>query len=121
MQADTGAPSIVASPAFAIAVTALAAAEMGGDKWPSAPDRIIAAGLVPRILTGATVGMAVAPIQDRRIAAVLGVAGAVAGAYLSFGIRRRTMRALGQTPSGLIEDALAVAGALWLVRSARRR
>jgi uncharacterized membrane protein len=99
-------------------VVALAAGELLGDKLPFAPDRIVAPGIAARIVTGAVSGMALARREDRTLAAVLGAAGAVGAAYLTFGLRKRAMRRFGQTPTGLIEDLATVCGSVWLVAGA---
>jgi uncharacterized membrane protein len=120
LAADTGAPPLLSSRAFSNAAVALAAGELLGDKMRSAPDRIIVPGMIARVLTGAVAGMALAPRKDRHMAAVLGAAGAIGSAHLSFGLRMRAMQRFGQTPTGIIEDAAAVAGALWLARTASK-
>ena len=43
------------------------------------------------------------------------------GGYLGFGARMRALRRYGQTPSGLVEDAIAIGGALLIVADATRR
>ena len=53
---DTGAPAILAHPAVAAGAVALAVAELAGDKQPTAPDRVVPAGLAARLLTSAVAG-----------------------------------------------------------------
>jgi uncharacterized membrane protein len=110
---------MLSSPGFSKVAFALAAGEVLGDKMRSAPDRIIMPGILARVVAGAVAGMAVAPREERPIAAVVGAAAAVGAAYISFDLRRRAMRHGGQTPTGLLEDAVAIGAALWAV-SARK-
>lgn len=112
---DNGAPALLVSPAVRIITLALAAGELFGDKLASAPDRIVAPGMAARIMTGALAGMALAPRRQRSAAALLGAAAAVGAAYLTFDIRVRAMRRFGQVPTGLVEDAITMASAFWIV------
>jgi uncharacterized membrane protein len=116
LPADNGAPAFLAWPVVSNTVTALAAGELLGDKMRSAPDRIILPGILARTVTGAVAAMAVAPRRDRHVAAALGAAAAVGAAYLSFGLRRRAMQQHGQRSTGLLEDALALVGSIWVIR-----
>lgn len=99
--------------------TALAVGELIGDKWSKAPDRIVLPGLAARLVTGGLAGAAVSGRSPRLLGAALGAGGAIAGAYLGFTVRKAAMRRFGQTSSGLVEDAIALASAALLVRSAR--
>ena len=47
-----------------------AAGELAGDKMEDAPDRIVPAGMLARVVTGAIVGMALAPREQRPLAAL---------------------------------------------------
>jgi hypothetical protein len=40
----------------------------------------------------------------------------VGAAYLTFGLRTRAMQKWGQRPTGLIEDAIALVGSIWVAR-----
>jgi uncharacterized membrane protein len=115
---DNGAPKILANPLVTAATEALAAGELAGDKMPSAPDRIVVPGLAARVVTGAMAGAALAPREQRIPAAMLGVAGAIGGAYLSFHVRMWALRRYGQVPTGLIEDAAMLAATRWIVSGA---
>src|SRR5690242_3739536 len=55
------------SPPVTAGATALAAAEMAGDKMKSAPDRIVPVGLLVRSITAGYAGAALAP-RDRQAA-----------------------------------------------------
>lgn len=98
---------------------ALAAAELFGDKMRSAPDRIIAPGILARVVTSAIAGAAVARRQDRPLGAVLGATVAVGAAYLTFQLRKHAIRNRGQASTGLIEDAVALSAALWVAHAGR--
>lgn len=106
-----GASRWLAHPAVAAGAKALAAGELWGDKLKSAPDRIVPAGMAARVVTGGLAGAALSPRRQALAGAVLGAAAAVAGAYLTFGLRRRAMRRYGQARTGVVEDALTVAAA----------
>lgn len=113
------APAFLSHPAAAAGAVALAAAEMAGDKMPSAPDRIVAAGLAARLVTGGFAGAMLAPAEHRRAGALIGAAAAIASSYLGFNARVRAMARYGQTSTGFVEDALVLAGA-WAAANARR-
>lgn len=90
----------------------LAVGELAGDKMRRSPDRIVAPGLAARVLGGALTGAALAPRDERAAAAVLAAATAVGSAYLTFALRQRAMRRYGQSSTGLVEDAITIAGAI---------
>jgi uncharacterized membrane protein len=115
LPAETGAPALLGHPAVVAGALALAAGEIGGDKWRHAPDRIVLAGMAARMVTGAVAGAALARGDQRSTAAVLGAAAAVGAAYLTFALRMRAMRRFGQVPTGFAEDTLVVAGSWWVV------
>ena len=113
-----GAPGLLGHPAVALGTLVLAAGELAGDKMRSAPNRTVAPGIAARLVTGAVAGAAVAPRDQRYLAGALGAAAAVAASYLSFTLRMRAMRRYGQTPTGLVEDALTAGAASLLVTGA---
>ncbi len=104
-------------PAVKIGLAGLAVVEAAGDKLPLAPDRIVPVGIVARIVTGGLAGAALSPRTDRAAAAILGAAGAVGAAYITFALRKRAMTRFGQTSTGLIEDAVTLGASLWLARA----
>jgi uncharacterized membrane protein len=108
---DTGAPPILAHPLVAVGAVALAAAEMGGDKMKSAPDRVVPVGLAARFVTSALAGAALAPKRHRWLAAGLGGTTAVLAAYLGWRMRLAAMPRYGQTRTGLVEDAIVAGSA----------
>jgi uncharacterized membrane protein len=117
LPADSGAPSWLGSDWMAAGSKALAAGELWGDKLPSAPDRIVLAGILARIVTGGLAGAALAPRRQRYLGAALGAGAAVAASYVTYHARMKAIRRFGQTRSGLVEDALTL-GAAQMVRRA---
>jgi uncharacterized membrane protein len=117
---DNGAPPWLGHPLVAAGTKAIAAGELWGDKLKSAPDRIVLAGILARIVSGGIAGAALAPRRRALAGAVLGAAGAVGAAYLTFDLRMRALRQFGQTPTGLVEDALTLAAAQVVVAGAER-
>ncbi|MBB4153881.1 putative membrane protein [Sphingomonas jinjuensis] len=117
LPADSGIPPLLANPLIATGILAIAGGEMAGDKMKSAPDRIIAPGLVGRTLTGAVAAMAFAP-KDRRVtAAALGAATAIVSSFVTFRARQWAMRRWGQTATGAVEDAIVLGIATLAVRA----
>jgi uncharacterized membrane protein len=104
----------------AVAVfTLLALGELIIDKLPSTPNRTKLPGLVGRSVLGGLSGAAVAACGARSLAvgAVLGVAGAILGAFAGYEVRTRLVRAL-KVPDfviALLEDAVAIGGGLLIV------
>lgn len=96
-------------PLFKFGALAMGAGELYGDKMKSAPDRTVFLGLLARVASAGIAGAALAPKGRERAGAVLAVGTAVPLAYLTLAGRKRAMREIGQTKSGLIEDALVVA------------
>ncbi len=96
----------------------LAAGEIIGDKLPFTPSRIAPGPLFGRVLSGGLCGAALCLAAGKRAerGAVLGVAGAVAGAYGFYHLRRTLGQRL-PVPDpilGAAEDVLAYGGG-WLV------
>jgi uncharacterized membrane protein len=116
---DALARDVLAHPAVAFGAAALAASEMAGDKLPSAPDRIILPGLVARSVTADFAGAVLAPPERRAAAAMLAGMAAVGASYLGFRLRIRTMRRFGQTPTGLVEDAIVLGSGLAIAHGHR--
>jgi uncharacterized membrane protein len=94
---------------------ALGVGELFGDKLKAAPERTAFLGLLARIMSAGIAGAALAPRGRERAGAALAVTTAVPMAYLTLAGRKRAMARLGQTRSGLIEDALAVAAGFAIV------
>jgi len=96
----------------AIVFTVLALGEYIGDKLPKTPNRTAPGPLLARVLFGGLVGAIVAVgINGSEIEGViLGVGGALIGAFAGFLIRREIVLQLGckDWPVGLVEDISAV-------------
>jgi len=121
LRTANGGPSWLGHPLVAAGSKALAAGELWGDKLHSAPDRIVPAGIAARIVSGGLAGAALAPRRYALAGALLGASAAVGAAYLTFSLRERAMRRFGQTPTGLVEDALTVGAAQMVVAGSGRR
>lgn len=118
LPADSGAPRLLSHPLAAAGATLLAAAEMAGDKQPTAPDRVVPIGLAARVATSAIAGMALAPRDRRWLGAAVGGATALATSYVGWRARCAAMTRWGQTGTGFVEDAAVLAGAAAAVRAA---
>lgn len=105
-------PSIAA---YVLGVGALL--ELGGDLSPKTPARTRAMGLIARIVSGGFCGWAVTGPVGASAAAgiVLGVVGALIGAYGGLAVRVRAVDLIGRVPAALVEDAVAIAGAAIVV------
>jgi uncharacterized membrane protein len=109
-------------PVFRFGALAMGVGELFGDKMKTAPDRTVFLGLFARVMSAGIAGAALAPRGRERTGAAIAVATAVPLAYLTLAARKRAMARIGQTRSGLIEDALVVAaGAAVVALSMRRR
>ena len=115
---DTGAPAWLGSPVVALGIAVLAAGELFGDKLRGAPDRIVPAGIIARVVSAGLCGAALAPRRRRYLGAGLGASTAVASAYVTFALRRRAMTRFGQTSTGLVEDGLTIALSQLVLRAA---
>lgn len=99
-------------------LSALAIGELITDKLPKTPSRKAPVGFAARVVTGALCGAALgAPSQSLVGGLLAGVAGAVAGTLGGYEARTRLVRAIGgkDFPIALIEDAIAIGGAVWIV------
>ncbi|RVT95035.1 DUF4126 domain-containing protein [Sphingomonas crocodyli] len=109
LPADPPGGALLANPIIGASAHLLAAAEMAGDKMKTAPDRTVALGLIARSLTSGFAGAALAPKGERKGAALLAVATALASSHVGLALRLRAMQSFGQTPTGLVEDGLVLA------------
>lgn len=107
-------------PLFKYGALAMGAGELLGDKMKTAPDRTVFLGLLARVMSAGIAGAALAPRGREREGAVAAVATAVPLAYLTLAGRKRAMASIGQTRSGLIEDALIVAAGTTIVALSTR-
>jgi len=99
--------------------TVFALGELIADKLPQTPARTAPLGLITRIVLGGLCGIAIAANRGGSlvVAAIVGAAGAIAGTFAGYNIRRllvfqRHLPALGVA---LFEDVIAVAGASLIV------
>ena len=102
-------------PLFKFGALAMGAGELFGDKMKSAPDRTVTLGLIARVLSAGIAGAALSPRGREKEGAAVAVMTAVPMAYLTLNLRKRAMARVGQTASGLVEDALVVAAGAAIV------
>jgi uncharacterized membrane protein len=107
-------------PLFKFGALAMGVGELFGDKMKTAPDRTVFLGLLARTMSAGIAGAALAPRGEEKAGAAVAVATAVPLAYLTLAARKRAMARIGQTRSGLIEDALIVTAATAIVALATR-
>ena len=116
-----GALALLDRPLFRFGGIAMGVLELIGDKMKSAPDRTVFLGLLARVMSAGIAGGALAPRGREKLGAALAIGTAVPLAYVGLAARKRAMGELGQTRSGLIEDALIVAAGVAVVAWAVRR
>jgi uncharacterized membrane protein len=107
-------------PLFKYGALAMGVGELFGDKMKTAPDRTVFLGLLARVMSAGIAGAALAPKGKEREGATVAVATAVPLAYATLAVRKQAMTSIGQTRSGLIEDALVVAAGFTIVALAMR-
>lgn len=95
----------------------LALAEYALDLNPKAPARTGAVGLTARLISGAFCGWALTTAAGSPVVlgALLGAAGAVAGAYGGLAVRTRMIALIGRVAAALLEDAFAIAASVAIV------
>ena len=109
-------------PVFEMGALAMGVGELFGDKMKTAPDRTVFLGLLARVMSAGIAGAALAPRGREQAGAMIAIATAVPLAYLTLAGRERAMARIGQTRSGLIEDALVVvAGAMVMALAVRSK
>jgi uncharacterized membrane protein len=98
-------------------LTAFAIGEYVVDKLPSTPSRKLPLPFVARIISGSFCGAALGiAIDSPAIGAVCGALGAVIGTLLGSAARHALAQRFGKDlPAALIEDAVAIVGALMIV------
>ena len=107
-------------PLIKFGALAMGFGELIGDKMKRAPDRTVLLGLLTRVMSAGIAGAALAPRGREQAGAMAAVATAVPLAYLTLAGRERAMESMGQTRSGLIEDALVIAAGVTVVVLALR-
>ena len=100
--------------------TVLALVELVGDQLPSTPSRKVPVQFGTRLVSGAFAGAVIGTAGGALIAGlVAGAIGAVIGTYGGAEVRARLARTFGRDlPAALIEDAVAILLALWIVSAA---
>lgn len=116
----TGELVLLDRPLFKYGALAMGVGELFGDKMKSAPDRTVFLGLLARVMSAGIAGAALAPRGREPAGAAVAVAVAVPLAYCTLAARKGAMARIGQTRSGLIEDALVVAAGIAVVALATR-
>ncbi|MFY3384359.1 hypothetical protein [Paracidovorax sp. MALMAid1276] len=114
-RATPGTLALLDRPLFKYGALAMGAGELAGDKMKTAPDRTVPLGLLARVMSAGIAGAALAPRGRERAGALAAVATAVPLAYVTLDARKKAMTRMGQTRSGLIEDALIVAAGIAVV------
>ena len=101
--------------------SALALAELVGDQLPKTPSRKVPLQFGTRIVMGALAGATLAaPSGQLALGAIAGAAGAVIGTLGGAAARAKMAQAFGRDlPAALIEDVVAIGGALAIVCLAR--
>jgi uncharacterized membrane protein len=100
---------------WAVIILAIAAVgELIADQLPTTPSRKVPVQFGTRILMGVATGGAIGVAAGSLwIGAILGVVGAVIGTLGGSAVRARMAAAFGRdTPAALIEDAVAIGGAV---------
>ena len=98
-------------------LSVLAIGELINDKLPKTPSRKAPGSFGARIVTGALSGAALGAAHGSLAGGlVAGAIGAVAGTLGGYEARTRLVRATGgkDLPIALLEDAIAVLGAVWI-------
>ncbi len=108
-QSTPGRLVLLDRPLFKAGALVMGVGELFGDKMKSAPDRTVFLGLLARVMSAGIAGAALAPRGREKVGAALAVGAAVPLAYLTLAGRKKGIARIGQTRSGLIEDALIVA------------
>ena len=100
-------------------ITVLAVAELVTDQLPSTPSRTVPVQFGTRMLSGALTGAALGIVAGALvIGAVLGAAGAVIGTLGGRAARAALARRFGNDrPAALLEDVVAIAAAVLVVRA----
>lgn len=99
-------------------VSLLALGEIVNDKLPKTPSRKAPAGFGARLVTGALCGASIGVAGGSLAGGLIaGVVGAVVGTFGGYEFRKRLVAATGgkDLPIALLEDAIAVGGAILIV------
>ena len=99
--------------------TLLALGEFVGDQLPSTPSRTVPTQFGARLLSGAICGAAIGAPHHAMVGGILaGMVGAVIGTLGGHAFRLRLAASFKKDPpAALVEDAIAIAGALLIVQA----
>jgi len=98
--------------------TALAAVELVADQLPSTPSRKVPVQFGTRILLGGLSGAAIGTQENMVIGLICGIVGAIFGTLGGAAVRGKLAALFGKDlPAALIEDVIAILGAVLIVRS----
>lgn len=102
---------------FAYLLGGAAIFEYAFDLYPKVPSRTSPGGLTGRLFAGAFCGWAVTATAGSppSAGALLGASGALIGAYGGLTARRRAASLISAVPAALLEDVIAIAGAVAIV------
>ena len=97
-------------------ITHLAVSELIADKLPFTPSRLKAGPLASRVVSGAVCGATIYGAVEQPLieGAVLGGVGAIAGAFAGYYGRKRFSRGWPDLRVAVLEDVLAIGGAVLL-------
>ncbi len=111
--------AFLAAAASPYVFSVLAIAELVSDQLPRTPSRKAPLQFGARIVSGAFCGAAIGTAAGVLPGGpVMGGLGAVAGTLVGYEFRTRLARAIGaDLPVALLEDAIAIGGAVWIVAS----
>lgn len=100
-----------------IVLAVLAVAELIGDMLPQIPSRTSPPALIARILSGGIVGWLIAGANSSFaiVGAILGIVGALVGAYGGRLVRIAAIARIGAVAAALAEDLVAIALAAFIV------
>ena len=103
-------------------LTDLAVSELIADKLPFTPSRLKAGPLASRVVSGAVCGATIYGVVERPLVegAVLGGVGAIAGALAGYHMRKRLRRDMPDVGVAVLEDTLAIGGAVLITALAAR-
>jgi uncharacterized membrane protein len=95
-------------------LTAFAIAELIADQLPTTPSRTVPVSFVARIVSGAVAGAVIGADRGQLVGGTIaGVLGAVIGTLGGRAVRARLTAAFGRDrPAAVVEDAVAIAGAV---------
>jgi uncharacterized membrane protein len=109
--------AFMGSMASVVIFSLLAIGELIADKLPTIPKRTAPAPLMARVITGGLCGACLCAAAAKSLLAgtVLGGVGAVVGAFLGYGIRRRLDLHIKDFLVAICEDVVAIGLALFFV------